>query len=355
MAVRKRGRTWIIDYYVGGKKCIRAIGPNKREAIAAESKVRALVGEGRLAHRRSHAANITIGELIEKYLLHFNGKRSLPTESIHLAAIRNFFGPKKLIWEINREDVDTFQLVRKNTPSRNGRERSSATVNREISVLHRLLNKAVFWNLLESNPVAGVIALPEPRGRLRFLTVEEAGRLLESSSAHLRPIVLCALETGMRRGEILNMRWADLDLERRVVFVGETKTGIPRYVPISSRLKEILERHPRRPGCDHVFIGRHGIGKGWKPFQDVRTSFGNACRKAGIVDFRFHDLRHTAASHMVMAGVPIKVVGEILGHTTVSMTERYSHLLPEHKIRAVEMLPDWRGCSQRALLEPKPA
>jgi len=355
MAVRRRGKTWVIDYYVNGKKYIRAIGRNKREAIAAESKIRTLVREGRYSDGRPHAANVTFGELIEKYLLHFNGKRSFATESIHLAVIRDFFGPRKIIREIGREDVESFQLARKNTPTRNGRGRSSATVNRELAVLHRFFNKAVSWGLVASNPATGIKSLPESRGRVRFLTVEEAGRLLDASPAHLRPIVLCALETGMRRGEILNMRWSDLDLERRVLFVGETKTGIPRYVPISTCLKEMLERLPRRPGCDHVFIGGHGKGKVWKPFHDVRTSFGNACRKAGIVEFRFHDLRHTAASHMVMAGVPIKVVGEILGHSTVSMTERYSHLLPEHKLRAVEMLPDWKGHSHGGWPEPHPA
>ena len=85
------------------------------------------------------------------------------------------------------------------------------------------------------------------------------------------------------------------------------------------------------------------IGKTGKPFQDVDTSFENACAKAGIRDFRFRDLRHTASSYMVMAGVPMKSVGEILGHKTATMTERYSHLTPEHKRKAVEMLPDWGG------------
>lgn len=181
----------------------------------------------------------------------------------------------------------------------------------------------------------------------------EAGRLLETCSPHVFPIVLCALETGMRRGEILGLRWEDVDLERRILYVGETKTGIPRHVPISSRLAEVLRYRAGNGLGEYVFAGAPGIGKRGRPFHDVRTAFENACRRAGIAGFRFHDLRHTAASHMVMAGVPIKVVGEILGHATVSMTERYSHLLPEHKLRAVDMLPDWRSCPPKVLPEPR--
>jgi integrase len=340
MAVRKRGKTWVIDYRVNGKRVVKAVGPQKRDAVAAEGKIKAQLREGRFFECNLQK-RIPLGDLIEKYLSHIRPKRSGSTEAIHLSVIFNYFGAGKVIQEISRADIDAFRRARIDTPTRYGKPRSASTVNRELEVLRMLLNKALAWELILRNPAAGMEALPESNGYKRFLSVDEAGRLLCKCSLHLRPIVLCALETGMRRGEILGLRWQDIDFERRLIYVGKTKTGLSRYVPISSRLHKDLSKQPRRLGCEFVFVGESKIGIVDKPFHDVRTSFANACRRAGIENFRFHDLRHTAASHMVMAGVPLKTVAEILGHTTTAMTERYAHLLPEHKLRAVEMLPDW--------------
>ena len=145
-------------------------------------------------------------------------------------------------------------------------------------------------------------------------------------------------------------------MKNGMVYVGETKTNVPRHVPLSAKIRATLAALPRRLGTDYVFTGtlRHTpaggrfrrplnqpVGKIGQPFRDVDSAFRNACTAAGIVDFRFHDLRHTAASYMVMSGVPMKTVGEILGHKMATMTERYSHLTPEHKRQAVELLPDW--------------
>jgi len=345
MAVRKRGKTWVVDYRVHGKRYIRAVGPSKREALAVEGKIKGKIYEGRFGDKESLPVAVTFGELIQKYLEHFVGRRSIATETIHLNTIQSHFGSSRLLHEINRIDVEAFRAKRLGTPTMYGRPRSHASVNRELAVLHRLLARAVAWEWIEKNPASGVKKLPEEKGRMRFLSVEEAGRLLKACPSHLYPIVLCALETGMRRGEILSLRWEDVDLFRRMIYVGRTKTGVPRHVPVSTRLEETLSRLSSRDVSEYLFHWGAGSGRKGKPFKQVKTSFANACRKASIEGFRFHDLRHTAASHMVMAGVPLRVVGEILGHTTVSMTERYSHLLPEHKIRAVEMLPDWRGSS----------
>lgn len=251
----------------------------------------------------------------------------------------------RLIEEITEYDVERFRALRRSTPVKNGQPRSAATCNRELACLKGMLNKAVAWGFLEKNPAANVKLLPEPRGRTRYLSVEGAGKLLNVCPSHLRPIVLCALETGMRRGEILNLRWEDVDLKNGPMYIGETKTGASRHVPMSERLRRTLQKLPRRLGTDYVFVGRKGLGEDGAPFRDVNSSFERACSKAVIEHFRFHDLRHTAASHMVMAGVPLRTVGEILGHKTSSMTERYAHLSPEHKRKAVESLPDWGGAA----------
>jgi integrase len=153
----------------------------------------------------------------------------------------------------------------------------------------------------------------------------------------------------MRRGEILKLTWEDVDFRSGTLYVAEAKNGDPRHVPMSNRLRAMLSALPRNIRGKHLFTGMPKIkktvqiGKPGEPFRDVDTSFENACEKAGITDFRFHDLRHTAASHMAMAGVPLKTIGEILGHKTAAMTERYSHLSPGHKKNAVELLPDWEA------------
>lgn len=210
-------------------------------------------------------------------------------------------------------------------------------MNHELSILKQLFRKAIAWGYLEKgkNPAEDVKKFPESKGRVRFLTIEEAKALLEAASAHLQPILICALETGMRRGEILRLTWDDVDFRNGTLYIAKTKNGDPRHVPMSARLGATLNALPRSLHTRHVFIGairkipaggkrkrplNQPIGKVGEPFQDVDTSFENACTAAEITGFRFHDLRHTAA-----------------------MTERYSHLTLEHKKQAVEMLPDWEA------------
>ena len=342
MELYKRGATWYIGYYYNGKRIRKAIGPLKKEAQAALGKIKAEIREGRHFEKK-HIPQTTMEELIEKYMEWAKPKKSFASShAIYVRPVEEHFRGK-ILSEITEYDVESFRAIRIDTPTRFGRKRSASTLNHELTMVKQLFNKAIAWGLAGKNPAARVKKLAEPRGRTRFLSVEEAKRLLDAASRHLRPILICALETGMRRGEILSLRWSDIDMRNGTIYVGETKNGEPRHVPMSNRLRATLAVLPRRLGTDYVFSGEPTIGKTGKPFIAVRTSFKNACRKAGITGFRFHDLRHTAASHMTMAGVPLKTIGEILGHRTATMTERYSHLTPEHKKQAVETLPDWQA------------
>ncbi|NIS63389.1 MAG: tyrosine-type recombinase/integrase, partial [Proteobacteria bacterium] len=175
--------------------------------------------------------------------------------------------------------------------------------------------------------------LREDNRRLRFLSEEEMLRFLESCSPHLRPIVLTALNTGMRKSEILNLRWDQVDFKHGFILLEVTKSGERREIPMNQILREALRKIPRRLNNPHVFTN----GKG-TPYKDVKGSFASALRKAGIKDFKFHDLRHTFASHLVMEGVDLTTVKELLGHKTLNMTLRYAHLAPGHKVRAVSVL-----------------
>jgi len=356
MGVYKRDDTWWIDYYVGGKRKREAVGPKKKEAEAALGKKLALIREGRYFDVKK-IEPITFDDMATKFSEWLASNRKSADYLYTLPPASECF-KGRLLAGITEHEIETYRAMRRDVPTAAGKPRTNSTVNHELAILKQLFAKAIAWGYLEKgkNPTENVKKLPESKGRIRFLSLEEAKALLAAASPHLRPIIVTALETGMRRGEILRLTWEDLDKKNGILYVKEAKNGDPRHVPMSARLQATLKALPRRLGTDYVFTGglRHTpaggklrrplnqpVGKIGKPFQDVDSAFRNACEKAGIVDFHFHDLRHTAASYMVMAGVPMKTVGEILGHKTATMTERYSHLTPEHKRQAVELLPDW--------------
>ncbi len=179
--------------------------------------------------------------------------------------------------------------------------------------------------------VRKVKQLEENNKRLRYLTIEELQRLLGCCSPHLKPIVLVSVNTGMRKGEILNLKWNQVDLRHNFILLDKTKNGERREIPINSTLKELFASMPRSLESECVFVDKNG-----KPYGNIKRGFHTALKKAGIRDFHFHDLRHTFASHLVMTGVDLPSVKELLGHKSLTMTLRYAHLSPGHKRKAVE-------------------
>ena len=165
------------------------------------------------------------------------------------------------------------------------------------------------------------------------MELNEIDRLLRECSGHLNPIVIVALNTGMRRGEILNLKWENVDTNQRLIYIMGSKSGEKREIPINNLLLELLKRLRRSSKSDYVFSHKDG-----SPFGKVDKSFRSACKRAGIKDLRFHDLRHTFASHLVMSGVDLKTIQELLGHKSLEMTLRYAHLSPDHKRKAVDNL-----------------
>ena len=187
--------------------------------------------------------------------------------------------------------------------------------------------------IVRENPVKKVKFLKENNKRLRYLVAEEIVKLLKHCKGHLKPIVIIALNTGMRRGEILNLKWHDIDFKRGIIYLLHTKNNEKREIPINDAERAALIKVRKHPDSPYIFCGNDG-----KPFHDTRTSFFTALKKSGIINFRFHDLRHTFASQLVMSGVDINTVRELLGHKSLEMTLRYSHLSPDHKKRAVDIL-----------------
>jgi integrase len=174
----------------------------------------------------------------------------------------------------------------------------------------------------------------EPDGRLRYLSgSEEAERLLRSCEEALRPIVLTAIHTGMRKGELLGLTWDQVDMTHGFIRLKQTKNGKARALPLNETLWSLFSSLRTRQDVAWVFHDPEG-----RRYNDVRHAFDRACEGAGMIDFHFHDLRHTFASWLVMKGVPLATVSMLLGHTSPTMTLRYAHLSPKHLTSAVRVL-----------------
>ena len=220
------------------------------------------------------------------------------------------------------------------------RQVSAATVNRYLAALGIVLSTAAReWFWIESSPVASVSRLKEPQGRTRYLSDSgedsELARLLEacriSESPYLYTAVLLALTTGGRQQEVLGLEWRDIDFEARTVTFRRTKNTDIRTVGLADEVAELLK--PRRGvGTALVFPAPSDPKRPDRPPTpiDLRSAFETALRRAGIQDFRWHDLRHTAASILAMEGVSAVELAGVLGHRTLAMVKRYSHLSPEH-------------------------
>lgn len=218
-----------------------------------------------------------------------------------------------------------------------------ATINRDITTLKAALSKAVEWGTLPVHPLSSIKPIKtDSRGKVRFLSKDEEKRLrkvLESKGGRrpklMKPLVLLALNTGMRRGELFHLAWKDINFSTKTVtVVGEkAKSGSTRHIPMNAEAVQVLEDWQKISEGDLVFPGKGGV-----PLNNTKNSWSTTLDDAKIKGFRFHDLRHTFASNLVMAGVDLNTVRDLLGHSDLKMTLRYAHLAPEHKAAAVELL-----------------
>jgi len=338
--IYKRGEIYWIRYAGLDGRIVResAHSSKFRDAETLLISRRQAIKEGKQPEVK-RIGNHTFRELVGQYKKWAERQRCFKSKIYLINQLEGTFGhiPLRRFNSMLLEQYQTERL-QKNKP---------ATVNRLIATIKHLFTKAIEWDMVEEEVlkrVRKVKFLEENNRRLRYLSKEECQKLIEECDKHLRPIVITALNTGMRRSEILTLRWAEnVDLNYNFILLEQpmTKNGERREIPINSTLQETLtelfrgtKERPRRIDIPWVFYDP-STGR---PYQNVKRSFASACRRAKIKDFTFHDLRHTFASHLVMSGVDLTTVKELLGHKTLTMTLRYAHLAPSHKVKAVGIL-----------------
>jgi len=279
---------------------------------------------------KSKVSNPKFEAFAETYLQRRQYLRSSERDGHSVKNLLKFFRGKVLL-AIQASNIEDYIAKRRTDGV------SNATINRELAALKRMYTLAIKWGDANKNPVKEIEFLEEPPGRSRFLSREEAQWLIECSTEHLKPVVITALNTGMRLGEVIGLKWEQVFIDNVIdpyLELELTKNNKKRFVPLNNDLVELFKGiRSKSTGSQEVFLNHRG-----KAIKSIRTAFVTALQKAGILDFRFHDLRQTFASHFLMNGGDMLTLKEILGHSSLKMVERYAHLAAAHKRRQVNNL-----------------
>jgi len=309
---QKNGAFWI-GYYCDGIRHREKVGPNKTMAKEALAKRHAQIAEKKFFPDRNRP-QVGFKEMAEEFWQLYGRFKKGASYPYMFKRVLQEFGGQRLSGITVPVAMEFLNRIREGT--------SVSTANRHHTFMRSIFNRAIDWGRFEGvNPFSKIRQGREPQHRLRFLAKEEIGLLLPHCSQRLFPIVACALLTGMRRGEILGLTAETVDLTQGVIYLLETKSGKPREIPIAPKLMPILER------------AKAGVvtGKLFDVSADVlHAEFQRSLMRADIRNFRFHDLRHTFASHFVMRTNDLPTLQKILGHHSPAMTQRYAHLSKGH-------------------------
>ena len=321
---RKDSPYWWVKFVHGGRAIQQSAGTaDKAKARELHDKLKASLWEqDRLGIRPRYSWN----EAVVRYVVESTHKASLSADQAHLRWLDRFLGGLTL-GAIDRN------LLEEIIAARLAQGAAHATVNRTVEVIRAVLRKAAFeWDWIDKVPKFRM--LPEPKRRVRFLTRDEAHRLIVELPEHLAAMARFSLETGLRRSNVTGLQWSQVDLARRTAWIhaDQAKGKRPIAVPLSNTAVVIL-REQRDRHSTHVFCFRG------KPITQVSTkAWYQALKRAGITDFRWHDLRHTWASWHAQAGTPLHVLQELGGWESVEMVRRYAHFSSEHLADYVDRL-----------------
>ncbi len=332
---RKMGRiylrkgVWYIDACYKGKRIRRAVGTDRKLALAVLKKTEVQLIENKHLDIKKNE-KVRFSDFSKYFLDTYSkiNKRSWKRDQISIVRLNRFFG-SKFLYEITNKDIEEYKKKRLETGIQ------TSTLNRELACLRTILYKAVEWGNLSINPPK-IKLFKENNLRIRYLTQAEERKLLEITPEPLKGIILMAINTGMRRNEILNLKWSDVDLSAGIIIVKDSKSKEKREIPINEVVRKVILNHFGN-GAEYIFTNKYNQNYSG---SYITHWFNKLLKKAGIKDFHFHDLRHTFASRLAMKTGHLQAIKELLGHKDYRMTLRYSHLTPEFKRDLVKMLED---------------
>jgi integrase len=323
----KRGRNYSISIWVDGVRHLKSTGTtNRREADTIERDFREELNRRRHQIREA-SPDMTFADLAARFLADGSPR---PYHLDRLKMLLPHFGECP-IGHISKP------LVRDYRKERHAEKRlTETTLNRDVEVLRHLLYWAVDEGFLTTNPIARIHLVRGRRKPRPVMNVEEESKLIASAAPHLSPIIIAALDSGMRRGELLTERWEHIDFNRRVLLVTHSKTagGEAREIPLTARLAALLSTCKKPEGLIFTFKGR--------PIQRIKTGWKAAVRRAGIRYFRFQDLRHTFNTRLMEAGVVQDVRKALMGHSSgEEINSLYTHVELPVKREAIRKLEAW--------------
>ncbi len=284
--------------------------------------------------KTSAAKKHTLSQAIERYKAEILPRKpkAVKQRTMQLAWWDKNIGSFALA-DITASLISEYRTKLLNEEVSKNKKRSPATANRYMAALSHLLSITTReWEWISENPCSKLTKLPETRGRVRFLSEEERAKLLSvckaSESKHLYVIVVLALSTGARLGEILSLTWPQVDLIKQRIIIEETKNNERRVLPLKGHALDVLKDWSANKRNDTPLLFPN-TNNPEKPI-DIRSPWYTALQRAEIEDFRFHDLRHSAASYLAMNGATLAEIAEVLGHKTLQMVKRYAHLSEAH-------------------------
>lgn len=337
MTVRKRKDTgkWVCDFYYNGERIVKTLkfARTKKEAESAEAVI--MNDVFKQAYGFDAKPDKRFEDFVVETFLPYSeaNKKSFYCDVlICRVLVQKFKG--KTLRQITPPMIESFKQEFLAKPTKHGGKRSPATVNYHLSILSKIFSLAADSELVENNPCFRVKKLKLNNQRIRVLSAEEEEKLFTALGENelVKNIVTVALHTGMRRGEIFNLKWFDLDFVRGFLQIKESKSGKKRLVPMNATVRTLLSSLMKK--SEFVFPSPKTNGK----LDNIKRSFQRAVTEAKIDDFRFHDLRHTAATRMADAGADVFTLMKILGHSDIRMTTRYTHATDAALRRAVTNL-----------------
>ncbi len=326
MGLIKRGQVWWIQLRQDGRLIRKTTKTSNRKlAEQREAKIKTELFEGKYFNK-GQGDKKTFKDMAEKYMVEYaitKAPKSQVRDRSSLKHILPVFGNMYLN-NITPNQISTYKIQRRNEGA------SPKTINHELGFCKHAFNLAIReWEWISINPFAriGMEKLPQPR--VRYLTRDEFDRLFQAANDRLKPIIVIAVYTGMRLGNILGLTWQDIDLSRNVITLEHTKNGERLGLPMNDTVRNLLVQLNKIRYINSPYVFPTSTGTKFDNSK-IGKWFRDACKKTGIQDFRFHDLRHTFASWLVQANVNLYNVQKLLGHKDFKMTQRYAHLAPDN-------------------------